>query len=85
MGVDEILCRYVLEFEHTSILAEAHEGMVGGHYAGKVTAHNVFLVVLWWPTLHKDSKAYCKAYDACERIGKPSQRDEFPLNPEVLL
>ena len=36
--------------------------------------------------MHKDSKAYCKAhYDACHRIGRPSRRDELPLNPQVSL
>lgn len=38
MGNDEILRRYVLEFEQGQILAEAHGGAVGGHYAGCVTA-----------------------------------------------
>lgn len=40
---------------------------------------------LWWPTLHKHSKAYCRACDACHRMGKPSQRDEFTLNLEISL
>ena len=38
MGVDEVLRRYVPEFERPSILAEAHGGIAGGHYAGKKTA-----------------------------------------------
>jgi len=37
MGTNEILHSYVPEFEHASILAEAHGGVAGGHYAGKVT------------------------------------------------
>jgi hypothetical protein len=38
MGADKILQRYVLEHERTRILAESHEGMVGGNYAGKCIA-----------------------------------------------
>jgi hypothetical protein len=38
MGVDRILRRCVLENERTRILAEAHEGIFGGNYAGKSTA-----------------------------------------------
>lgn len=34
MGTNEILRRYVSLFEGSSILAEAHEGVVKGHYAG---------------------------------------------------
>eukprot|EP00253_Pinus_taeda_P007395 PITA_07395 len=32
-----------------------------------------------------DSKAYCKAYDAFQRKGKPSWRDKLPMNLQVLL
>ena len=37
MVPDEILCRYIPEYEIHSILAEAHGGVMGGHYAGKST------------------------------------------------
>eukprot|EP00253_Pinus_taeda_P002892 PITA_02892 len=40
---------------------------------------------LWWPTLHQDSKLYCKACDVCERTDRPSWRDEMPLNPQMML
>jgi hypothetical protein len=35
MGPNEILRRCVMESEIPLILAEAHEGIAGGHYAGK--------------------------------------------------
>jgi hypothetical protein len=38
MGVDNILRRYVLEYEQPRILSEAHEGLAGGHYVGKAIA-----------------------------------------------
>ena len=38
MGLDEILRICVMEAERPLILAEAHEGIVGGHYAGKETS-----------------------------------------------
>jgi len=40
MGIDEILRRYVPKFERTSILAEAHGGVAGGHYVGGVDGGN---------------------------------------------
>jgi hypothetical protein len=40
---------------------------------------------LWWPTLHKYAKEYYKAYNACQRVGKPSRRDEMPLAPQLTL
>ena len=38
MGNDEILRRYVSEFEHGQILAEAREGVASEHYVGHTIA-----------------------------------------------
>lgn len=67
------------------ILTEAHSGAAGGHYAGNATAQKFLRVGLWWPTLHKDAKEYCRACDVYKRTGKPSRRDEMPLVPQVTL
>jgi hypothetical protein len=56
MGPYEILRRCVMEAERPFILAETHEGIVGGHYVGKATLHKVIRAGLWCPTLHKDAK-----------------------------
>lgn len=81
MRFDEVLRRYVLEFERNNIVTDAHRGAIGGHYAGRATAHKIIHAGLWWPTLHQDSKAYYKACDVCQRTGKPSRRDKLSLNP----
>jgi hypothetical protein len=85
MGADGILRRYVLEHERPIILEEAHNGIVGGHYVGRETAQNILCARIWWPTLHKDVKEYCQSCNVCQRVGKPSRRDEIPLNPQVTL
>jgi len=81
MGADEILKRYVPYFEHDSILVEAQGGDAGGHYVGKEIAQKILCVGLWCPTLCKDSKAYYKACDACQRTSRSLQMDELPLHP----
>jgi hypothetical protein len=81
MGPDEILRRCVMEAERPLILVEAHEGITGGNYAGKETTQNILRVGLWWPTLHRDAKDYYRACDVCQRVGKPSRRDEISLAP----
>ena len=48
-------------------------------------AHQVLTVGLWWPTVHKDAKEFCRSCDICQRIGKPSRRDEMPLKPQITL
>jgi transposase InsO family protein len=67
------------------ILAEAHEGIVGGHYVGKETMHKVLQAGLWWPTLHRYAKEYTRACDVCQQVGKPSRRDDMPLAPQMTL
>jgi hypothetical protein len=66
MGPDEILRRCVMEEERPLILEEAHEGIAGGHYAGKETTQKILRDGLWWPTLHKYAKEYYKACDVCQ-------------------
>jgi hypothetical protein len=85
MGTDSILQRYVLDHERPRILAKAHEGTTGGHYAEKASVQKVLRAGLWWPTIHRDSKEYCQQCDVCQRIGKPNRRDEMPLRPQVTL
>jgi hypothetical protein len=83
IGTYNILRRCVMEHERTIILVEAHEGIVGGHYAGKATTHKVLHAELWCPTFYKDSKEYYQNCDVCQRVGNPSKRDEIPLRPQV--
>jgi hypothetical protein len=81
MGTDRILRRCVLEHEIPRILAEAHEGRAGGHYAGKDITQKVLHVGLWWSTIHRDSKEYCQRCVVCQRVGKMNRMDEMPLQP----
>lgn len=47
MGNDEILRRYVPEFERSEILAKSHDGIVGGHYAGRETTQKILHAGFW--------------------------------------
>jgi hypothetical protein len=85
LGVDGIMRICVMEHERSIVLAESHEGIVGGNYARNPTTQKVFHVGLWWPTVYKDAKEYCRTCDAFQRVEKPSRRDEMPLIPQVTL
>jgi hypothetical protein len=71
----------VVEHEIPIISSEVHEGVVGGHYTGKETAHKILCAGIWWPTLHKDAKEYYQTCDVCQRVGNPYRRDDIPLHP----
>jgi hypothetical protein len=47
LGADGILRRCVLEHERPMILIEVHEGIVGGHYAGKENMQKILCARLW--------------------------------------
>ena len=66
-------------------MVEAHAGVAGGHYGGRVTARKVLHAGLWWPTLNGDAANYARTCDVCQRTRKRSQRDEMPLVPHVTL
>jgi len=65
LGVYGIMQRCVIEHERPMILAEVQDGIVGGHYGGKVTTHTIFCAGLWWPTFHKDAKDFFQRCDIC--------------------
>ena len=71
LGPDEILCRCVFDHERQCVMVEAHAGVSGGHYVGKETVHKILQAGLWWPTIHMDTRKYCRDCDECQRIGKP--------------
>jgi hypothetical protein len=60
LGTDGILCRCALEHEHDPILYESHEGIAGGHNAGKAIREKFLCARIWWPSLFVDAKEYCK-------------------------
>ena len=79
LGLDSILRRCVLDHERHDTLWECHNRVVGGHVGGKSTAQKVLQDGLWCETLFKDAKVYDRSCDVCQRICKPSRRDELPL------
>lgn len=85
LGAYGILQRHVLDHERPIILLEAHEGFVGGHYTRNTTTQNILHVGIWWVALHNDAKELCQICDVCQRVGKPSRRDEMHLVSQVTL
>ena len=66
-------------------MVEAHVGVSRGNYAAKTIVHKVFQAGHWWPMVHMDTRKYYCNCDKCQRMGKPSQRDEMPLAPQITL
>ncbi|GJW19002.1 ribonuclease H-like domain-containing protein [Tanacetum coccineum] len=77
---DQIIRRCVFGKEALEILKACHEGPTGGHHSANITAQKAFDAGFFWPTIYKDAYELIKSYDACQRQGKISQRDEMPQN-----
>eukprot|EP00253_Pinus_taeda_P013362 PITA_13362 len=83
LGPYQILRRCVREEEVFDILLTCHDGPYGGHFAAKRTTFKVLQARYYWPTFHQDVKRYTSQYDQCQRMEKPTPRDEIPLQPQV--
>eukprot|EP00253_Pinus_taeda_P014619 PITA_14619 len=85
LGPDQILRRCVREEEVFDILLACHDGPCGGHFVAKRTALKILQEGYYWHTLHEDVRRYTSQCDRCQRMGKPTPRDEMPLQPQVTL
>jgi len=83
LGLDQILRICVMEEEVFDILLTCHDGPCGGHFSAKRTTFKVLRVGYYWPTLHQDVRRYTSECDRWQRMGKPTPRDEMPLQPQV--
>eukprot|EP00253_Pinus_taeda_P027432 PITA_27432 len=83
LGPDQILRRCVREEEVFDILLTCHDGPCGGHFAAKRTAFKILQAGYYWPTLHQDVRRYISQCDRCQRMWKPTSRDEMPFQPQV--
>ena len=66
-------------------MSEAHAGVARGHYAGKATVRKILQAGLWWPTIHMDTKSFCKCCDIFKRTRKPSHRNDMSLAQQITL
>jgi len=85
LGPDQVLRRCKREEEFFDILLTYHYGPYGGHFAAKRIAFKILQASYYWPTLHQDVRRYISQCDRCQRMGKPTPRDEMPLQPQVTL
>eukprot|EP00253_Pinus_taeda_P005550 PITA_05550 len=84
-GSDIMIRKCVREDEILDILRACHDEPCGGHFADKQTTYKVLQLGYYWPFVFRDSKAYVKQCDNCQRTGRPILSDEMPLKPQVLI
>ena len=66
---DGVLLRCLEKEDAKNVIAELHDGLVGGHFFGDTTAHKILKSGYNWPTLFKDVHAHVRKCDICQRCG----------------
>ncbi|GKA67133.1 reverse transcriptase domain-containing protein [Tanacetum coccineum] len=75
---DNIMRGCVAESETLEILAHCHLGPTGGYHSANVIAKKVYESEFYWPSVFKDANEYVRRYDACQRSGNISSKNEMP-------
>ena len=76
--------RCVRDDEIYEILKAGHDEPCGGHFSDHGTGHNILQMGYYCPSVFKYEKEYVQACDSCQRMGRPSQADEMPLQAQVV-
>ena len=77
-----VLLKCIDEIESEKILKYMHEGVCGGHYMAKTTAHKILRFGFWWPIIFKDTLDFVNKCDTCQRFnGKLKFLRNLPLRP----
>jgi hypothetical protein len=49
------------------------------------TASKILQCGFYWPTMFRDTRAYCISCDHCQKLGSISNRNMMPLNPILVV
>jgi hypothetical protein len=64
---DQIFQRCIPDIEVSSVIKFCHSEACGGHFSSKKTTIKVLHYGFYWPTMFKDTHAFCKT---CENYQK---------------
>ena len=80
-----IIHHCVHDVEMFSVLEACHSSPMGRHHSGIRTAHKILECGYYLTTIHQDAHDFTKIYDRCQRDGGISKRQEFSLNPILVI
>jgi hypothetical protein len=75
---DQLVRRCVPEEDTKAIINFCHTEACGGHFSAKKTASKILTCGFYWPTLFKDTLAFCRSCDRCQRLGALTRKHEMP-------
>jgi hypothetical protein len=58
---------------------------VESHFSSKKTAAKILQSGFYWPSILRDSHAYCSTCEQCQKLGSIGRRNMMPLNPILIV
>lgn len=71
--------------EMHDVISFCHNQACGGHFSVKKTAAKILQCGFYWPTLFKDTYAYCRSCKRCQSLVAITRRNMMPLNPILII
>jgi hypothetical protein len=66
---DQIFQRCIPNNEVSSVIKFYHSKACGGHFPSKTTTAKILQSGFYWPTMFKDTYAFCKTCENCQKVG----------------
>ncbi|XP_026378326.1 uncharacterized protein LOC113272743 [Papaver somniferum] len=82
---DQLIRRCIPNSEQRDVISLCHDHACGGHFSAKKTAAKILQSGFYWPTLFKDSHAFCVSCDRSQKLGSISRRNMIPLQPILII
>nr|WP_164990771.1 hypothetical protein [Pseudomonas protegens] len=65
---DQIFQRFIPDNEVSSVIKLCHSEACGSYFSSKKTTAKIFQNGFYWPTMFKDTHAFCKTCENCQKI-----------------
>jgi len=82
---DQIFRRCIPDNEVSSVIKFCHSEACGGHFSSRKTTAKILQSGFYWPAMFKDSHAFCKTCENCQKLGSISKCHMMPLNPILVI
>jgi len=65
---DQIFQRCIPDNKVSNVIKVCHSEACGGHFSSKKTTAKILQCGFYWPTMFKDTHAFCKTCENCQKV-----------------
>ena len=80
-GFSQPYLRCLSHEEADYVMREVHQGICGNHLGVRSLVHKLIRAGYYWPTMLKDTQAYVKSYNKCQRFSNLIRQPSEELSP----